>query len=333
MSLPHGFRTGLASIPAPPAYLQPEAAKVAHWAERLGTHGFRIGICWQGNPTINLQRTLPLECFAGLSDIEGVRLISLMKEPSRAERDACAALKVERLGEDFDAGPDSFVDTAAVMANLDLIITSDTSIAHLAGALGRPVFVALKEVPDWRWLTARGDSPWYPTMRLFRQKTRGDWAPVFEEIAAAVAERIKPQTQGQPIAIPAGVGELIDKITILEIKAAEIDDEDKLAHVRHELSLLRRLKAEGAFDRPALAALEKDLKLANAALWHIEDALRAHENRQDFGTAFVALARDVYKTNDRRADLKRQINTLFRSPIVEEKSYAPYARAIGAASG
>jgi hypothetical protein len=108
-------------------------------------------------------------------------------------------LPIETLGEAFDAGPDAFVDTAAVMAGLDLIITSDTSIAHLAGALGRPVWVALQHVPDWRWMLARPDHPgddpqgcpWYPTMRLFRQATRGDWDGVFAEIAAALALRIE----------------------------------------------------------------------------------------------------------------------------------------------
>jgi ADP-heptose:LPS heptosyltransferase len=88
-----------------------------------------------------------------------------------------AGLTVETLGE-FDDGPDAFIDTAAVMESLDLIVTSDTSIAHLAGALGRPTWVALKNVPDWRWLLDRDDSPWYPTLRLFRQETSGDWTSV-----------------------------------------------------------------------------------------------------------------------------------------------------------
>jgi ADP-heptose:LPS heptosyltransferase len=90
------------------------------------------------------------------------------------------------LGEDFDAGTDAFIDTAAVMQNLDLIITCDTSIAHLAGARGRPAFVLLKQVPDWRWLLDREDSSWYPTMRLSRQKQRGDWAEVFDRVAQAL---------------------------------------------------------------------------------------------------------------------------------------------------
>jgi hypothetical protein len=87
---------------------------------------------------------------------------------------------VEVPGEDFDSGADAFLDTAAIMQSLDLVITCDTSIAHLAGALGRPVWVALKRVPDWRWMLEREDSPWYPAARLFRQKTAGNWQDVFD---------------------------------------------------------------------------------------------------------------------------------------------------------
>jgi ADP-heptose:LPS heptosyltransferase len=89
---------------------------------------------------------------------------------------------VEILGDDFDAGGDAFLDTAAVMENLDLIVTSDTSIAHVAGALARPTWVALKQVPDWRWLRERSDNPWYPTSRLFRQRSAENWDQVFADI-------------------------------------------------------------------------------------------------------------------------------------------------------
>ena len=94
-------------------------------------------------------------------------------------------------GEELDAEHGAFMDTAAIMMNLDLVITSDTSVAHLAGALGVPVWVALPFVPDWRWMLERSDSPWYPTMRLFRQKMRGDWAGVFQEIEAVLQEKIR----------------------------------------------------------------------------------------------------------------------------------------------
>jgi hypothetical protein len=98
---------------------------------------------------------------------------------------------VETFGETLDPGEDAFVDTAAVMSCLDLVVTSDTSIAHLAGALGVPCWVALKLVPDWRWMLEREDSPYYPSLRLFRQRTRGDWSSVFADIARAVEERLR----------------------------------------------------------------------------------------------------------------------------------------------
>jgi ADP-heptose:LPS heptosyltransferase len=101
-------------------------------------------------------------------------------------------MKVETLGDDFDGGPDAFIDTAAVMECLDLVITADTAAAHLAGALGRPTWVALKHMPDWRWLLDRADSPWYPTIRLFRQPKPGDWTSVF---AAMEAELRNPGTE------------------------------------------------------------------------------------------------------------------------------------------
>jgi ADP-heptose:LPS heptosyltransferase len=95
---------------------------------------------------------------------------------------------VETLGEDFDAGPDAFLDSAAVTESLDLVITLDSALAHLAGALGRPVWVALKQVPDWRWFLDRSDSPWYPSMTLFRQKSEGDWHSVFAAMESQVRQ-------------------------------------------------------------------------------------------------------------------------------------------------
>ena len=122
--------------------------------------------------------------FRPLTTVPGVRLISLQKGEGEDQVPA-AAFTVETLP-GLDAGPDAFLDTAAVMLTLDLVVTSDTSIAHLAGALGRPVWVALRRVPDWRWLLDRRDSPWYPTMRLFRQTTDGDWTSVFAAMTEAL---------------------------------------------------------------------------------------------------------------------------------------------------
>ncbi|MCI0598097.1 MAG: glycosyltransferase, partial [Beijerinckiaceae bacterium] len=232
-------------------------------------------------------------------------------------------------GSGFDAGSDSFVDCAAAMESLDLVISSDTAIVHLAGALGVPAFAAIKSVPDWRWLLNREDSPWYPGMRLFRQIERGDWEPVFKRIAEQVEVRVTEKASrievkrraAAAIAIPASVGELIDKITILEIKEVRITEADKLANVRHELSLLQKLKSEYGFSGVRLDELSNELKMLNGLLWDTENAVREHEARDDFGVNFVSLARQVYRANDQRAVLKRSINQLFESVIIEEKAY------------
>ncbi len=329
LSLPRGFKTTLATIPAKTPYLSPEPELAAKWAARIGGEGFRIGVCWHGNAFINLKRTISSSNFAALAAIEGVRLISLMKDQNPHEIETAGGmLQVESLGPEFDAGPDSFVDCAAAMAALDLVVTSDTAIVHLAGALGRPVFAALKHVPDWRWLMERDDCPWYPTMRLFRQTERDEWRPVFDRIAASVRTQVRRFAGGAQarrpalIAIPGAVGELVDKITILEIKEAHVADAAKLANIRHELALLRKLRAEAGFAGAELDRLEAKLKAANVFLWNVEDELRRHEARAEFDQDFISLARQVYKSNDMRAALKKEINLLFNSEIVEEKSYS-----------
>jgi hypothetical protein len=329
MSLPHGFQTALDTIPAEVPYLHAEPDLVARWAERIGPEGFRIGICWHGNLRSSPQRSIPLESFAPLAAIEGVRLISLLEEQGPLDVDAEGQrFTIETLGDDFDSGPDSFIDCAAVMASLDLVVTADTSIAHLAGALGRPVLLALKHAADWRWLQDRDDSPWYPTMRLFRQAHRGDWNDVLRRIAAWVEPLVAARhatrhktAAATRINIPVSVGELIDKITILEIKEREITDPTKLANVRRELALLRLARLEAGFGNPKLRALESALGDVNVELWRIQDRLRASEPATGTDAELVDLARRLSRTNDTRARLKQAINSLLSSAIVEEKSY------------
>jgi len=184
MSMPLAFRTRLETCPARVPYLHADGERLAKWRERLGGHGFKIGICWQGKQAdIDIGRSFPLRHFEAIAKLPDVRLISLQKHDGVEQlRDLPPGTRVETLGQDFDAGPHAFLDTAAVLECLDLIITSDTAVAHLAGAMGRPAWVALKCVPDWRWLLDRSDSPWYPTFRLFRQPEPGDWPNVFAAI-------------------------------------------------------------------------------------------------------------------------------------------------------
>ena len=130
---------------------------------------------------------MPLAALAPLAKIPGVSLVSLQRGAG-SEQLKDAGFPVLDLGPEFDGGPDAFLDTAAVVSALDLVISTDTSVAHLAGALARPVWTALPVVPEWRWLLDRSDSPWYPTMRLFRQTRRGDW----ESVVAALAAVLEP---------------------------------------------------------------------------------------------------------------------------------------------
>jgi len=192
MSLAERFRVGWSDFPGPMPYLFAEETRVTTWRERIGSNGFKVGIAWQGNPKglIDKGRSVPLAMFAPLTEIEGVRLISLQKTHGLDQLTHLRErARVETLGT-FDEGADGFVDTAAIMQNLDLVLSSDTAVPHLAGALGRPCWVALKQVPDWRWMMGRSDSPWYPSTRLFRQKSAGDWHGVFAEIVQALRARI-----------------------------------------------------------------------------------------------------------------------------------------------
>jgi len=155
----------------------------------------RIGIAWQGNMQVERLiwargRSIPLKALAPLAEVPGVSLVSLQKGPGAEQlREVSFRDRVLELSEELDPGPDAFLDTAAVMAGLDLVISSDTSIAHLAGALARPVWVALNAAADWRWLLERTDSPWYPTMRLFRQLDRSKgWEPVIAAMVEALAQ-------------------------------------------------------------------------------------------------------------------------------------------------
>ncbi len=193
--LPRLHGTRIDNTPAPSPYLHALPAKVATWKDRLDRlipRGFkRIGIVWAGRPTHNndRRRSATLATFAPLFNLSRVALVSLQKGPSS-----------DQTGKYFGRAPlinlgaeiADYDDTMAIMENLDIVVTVDTSVGHLAAALGRPVWILLATAPDWRWLLERSDTPWYPTVRLFRQTVARQWTDVMQQVADALRERFAP---------------------------------------------------------------------------------------------------------------------------------------------
>lgn len=201
LSVPHRLGNTLETIPASVPYLRPPPSRRVPLPSTSGDHraALRVGLAWRGNPQYqnDRRRSLSLATLEPLFDLPGVAFYSLQVPPSAEFADEAAhrvgLINLENLIRDFS-------DTAALMEQLDLVISSDTSVAHLAGALARPVWVLLPFAPDWRWLRERADSPWYPTMRLFRQAAPGDWASVGQNICSALAQLAAAVASGEPFA-------------------------------------------------------------------------------------------------------------------------------------
>jgi Flp pilus assembly protein TadD len=188
--LPRLAGTRVDTVPAPIPYLHAEPARIAHWADRLDglvPRGFRrIGVIWAGRPTHNndRNRSVQLADFAPITQVPGIALLALQKGPRTDQAGAyygrAPLINIGAEIADYD-------DTMAILENLDLLVTVDTSAAHLAGAMGRPVWIMLPHAPDWRWLLDRADTPWYPSARLFRQQSARTWDAVMRTIATELA--------------------------------------------------------------------------------------------------------------------------------------------------
>jgi tetratricopeptide (TPR) repeat protein len=195
LSVPGALRTEVATIPGTVPYLRADAAAVERWSHRLPSGAtLRVGIAWQGNADAERNwasgRSWSLAALEPLTRQAGVCLVSLQTGSGAGQLSSVDfANRIASFGEELDAGPDAFLDTAAILMSLDLVVSCDTSVAHLAGALGVPVWLALHTTPEWRWLLERNDSPWYPSMRLFRQRAAGDWGTVVAEMCRALAKR------------------------------------------------------------------------------------------------------------------------------------------------
>lgn len=193
MSLPLLFGTTVDGIPAEVPYLPPAAGPLPPLPEgALPEGGFRVGLVWGSSPT-DPSRSCPLAALTSLARSPELRLFSLQKGPPAEE--LANTPDADRIVDLSDRIGD-MADTAAFIRQLDLVVTVDTSVAHLAGALGRPVFILLPHLADWRWLLDRDDSPWYPTARLFRQRTPGDWAEVAARLDEALVQRVHAWRNG-----------------------------------------------------------------------------------------------------------------------------------------
>jgi hypothetical protein len=196
MSLPRAFRTDLATIPNQTPYLEANPAEVTVWRRRLaGLTGLRVGLVWAGNPrdfdptyrAVDQRRSLPLAQLAPLARLRGIDLVSLQKG---AGADQARTPPPGMVLHDWTDRVHDFADTAALIEALDLVISVDTSVVHLAGALGKPVWVLNRFDACWRWLIDRQDSPWYPSTRLFNQTSPGDWPGVIHRVAAALRKEV-----------------------------------------------------------------------------------------------------------------------------------------------
>jgi tetratricopeptide (TPR) repeat protein len=261
MSIPHVLGIELPNIPANVPYLEVDPAKASHWAARISSSGLKVGIAWAGNPKYPRDnfRSIAFEKLSSLWGTPGIQFYSLqtpLKEGELAQFPPRAVL--------VDLAPDlrDFADTAAVIAQLDLVICVDTAIAHLAGALGKPVWLMLPEIGDFRWLEEREDSPWYPTMRLFRQRKLGEWADVIErvrtELLAAVEagavpppKRLAGGTKVEEPAVPTNIARVAEtRYGILQYLPEAAHSPDSLAyygeHLQPQLDLLSKFISPGA---------------------------------------------------------------------------------------
>ncbi len=243
LSLPALFGTTLATVPADIPYVQVDPQHVAVWRDRLpDEQHFRVGIVWQGNPRHGWDhhRSAPLASLEPLARLPGVSLVSLQKGAGREQIEGLRnRFTLLDFRDEPDESGDPWVSTAALMKSLDLVITVDTAVAHLAGAMGVPVWLALARITDWRWLRDRDDTPWYPSMRLFRQQQLGYWRTVFERMAEELRSLVTARHRSARIAVEVVPGELLDRLTALKQQISlllEVGSEEPkpCADYRHE---------------------------------------------------------------------------------------------------
>ncbi len=282
MSLPLLFGTTLDRIPAAARYLYPDPALLAQWNCRFPDDGtLKVGLVWTGRQdhAVNRKRSCPFGALTPLWNIPGVSYYSLQVEPasSGAAGETHGALR------EISAVRTDFADTAACIEHLDLIVTIDTAVAHLAGALGKPVWLLLPFVADWRWLQDRTDSPWYPSMRLFRQKRRGAWCELLEQVAVALRELLKERGAAETPVPERATSEVLTQ-------CPQVDEILQQGAVLHESERFEEALAlyEGLLSKyPSLGAAHHNRANTLLAMGRYREAIAAYRKAVELIPAFA----------------------------------------------
>jgi len=296
-------------------YISADPARVKSWARKMGSKDFKIGICWGGNRESPAEkgRSAPLEAFAPLAAIPGVRLFSLQKgQPTEEIKTASFRRELYDFGDNFDADGQAFLDTAAIMMSLDLIVTVDTSIVHVAGALGRPVHILLRVEPDWRWLARESDTVWYPTARLFRQRVNDDWsepmALIVADIMARTSQKERVISADHMPKIALSYGALAEQIADWSVKAkfgngSDFDAGSRVNYLKSEWDNL-------IGNNKMLSSLQVEIEQTAHQIAEAERKLRAQEEAGNVDRTMLGLVREIRSLKQKREDRAHRIDAL-----------------------
>jgi tetratricopeptide (TPR) repeat protein len=311
LSMPKVFGTTVTTVPAGEPYLFANPELVSHWRDELAyIRAFKVGITWQGNPKFrgDARRSIPLAHFAALASVPGVRLIGLQKGLG-TEQIREARFSITDLGGQLDETAGPFMDTAAVIKNLDLVVAIDSSLNHLAGGLGIPTWLVLPYAPDWRWMMQREDSPWYPKLRIFRQTEFDNWEPIFQRMAEQLANLVRSRRpEFNP---PLSLGEFCDYWTIRRIQSH--DDHHERQNALTDLRHLDTLGHALAID-PDSQVLLTQLEETNQAIAELRSKLLGLDRRKTNDSSVIDLALEFCEREARRVRLIEELDRLPAAP-------------------
>ena len=346
MSLPLLCGTRLETIPHPVPYLYADQTLTAYWQERLSRDtNFKIGICWQGNPHYRTQalrqavagKSMPVKAFAPLAALEGVTLYSLQKAGGEAQLNELDGLMhIVDFGDELDTTHGRFMDTLAIMKQMDLIISIDTGTCHIAGALGIPVWNLLPTPADWRWMLDRTDTPWYDNMRLFRQPTPGDWQGSIAECKQALMPILQgtktvmqvTKESGDRPHFPEEITPYHQHELALEDTCEPLPTQNVRTITRDTFTfdMIGKEEEEKKQEAPILTTpahvaayqkakkdtrdLTKQLIAINKQLWHYEQELKEREDPSLFDEEHMQLLQDIVGCYQRKVYIKRHIKQI-----------------------